>query len=151
KLSFMEDLMNLKKCIQMVVPIVLLGSVLSAKENKNTLTNVPTANPRIAGVTSANILSPELIEVAAGQGSMRMENTSALTSYYGYDNDVPATSPDVPRMLPVPNAAPVSGKVEATKTEPDKNTYLILKGQDGADPKYDYGKHFLFQGHEVGV
>src|SRR5262249_1286590 len=134
----MEDFMNLKKCIQTVVPIVLLGSVLSAKENKSTLTNVPTANPRIAGVTSPNILSPKLIEVAVGQGSVRMENASALTGYYGYDNDVlAATSPDVPRMLPVPNALPLSGKVEATKTEPDKNTYLILKGQDGADPKYD--------------
>jgi hypothetical protein len=40
---------------------------------------------------------------------------------------------------------------EAQKTEPDKNTYLVLKGQTGADPGYDYGTHFLFQGHEVGA
>ena len=40
---------------------------------------------------------------------------------------------------------------EAQKTEPDKNTYLVLKNQTGADPNYDYGTHFLFQGHEVGA
>jgi hypothetical protein len=38
---------------------------------------------------------------------------------------------------------------EAQKTEPDKNVYLVLKGQKGADPAYDYGTHFLFQGHEL--
>ena len=40
--------------------------------------------------------------------------------------------------------------VEASKTEPDKNTYLILQGLHGADPNYNYGTHFLFQGHETG-
>jgi hypothetical protein len=42
-------------------------------------------------------------------------------------------------------------QVEATKTEPDKNTYLVLRDQYGADPGYDYGTHFLFQGHENGA
>src|ERR671935_2252961 len=41
---------------------------------------------------------------------------------------------------------------EAHKTEPDKNTYLVFKdGLRGADPNYDYGTHFLFQGHEAGA
>ena len=40
--------------------------------------------------------------------------------------------------------------IEATKTEPDKNTYLNIDGQGGADASYDYGTHFLFQGHENG-
>jgi hypothetical protein len=39
--------------------------------------------------------------------------------------------------------------VEASKSEPDKNTYLVVKGQHGADPNYDYGTHFLYQGHEL--
>ena len=51
-------------------------------------------------------------------------------------------------MLPTPSSA---GK-EANKTEPDENTYLVFKhGLDGADPGYDYGTHFLFQGHEGGA
>ena len=41
--------------------------------------------------------------------------------------------------------------MEATKTEPDKNTYLVLHGQNGADHGYDYGTHFVFQGHEGGT
>jgi hypothetical protein len=41
---------------------------------------------------------------------------------------------------------------EAQKSEPDKNTYLVFdRGLPGADPNYDYGTHFVFQGHELGV
>jgi hypothetical protein len=117
----------------------------------STLTDVP-ANPKIAGVTSPNILSPELMEVVAAQGANRLENTSALTSYYGYDNDLVSATPGIPVMLPAPGALPSSSaKVEAQKTEPDKNTYLILQQANGADAHYDYGTHFLFQGHEAGV
>jgi hypothetical protein len=51
-------------------------------------------------------------------------------------------------MVPLPSAP----TVEAHKTEPDKNTYLVFRhGLDGADPSYDYGTHFLFQGHESGT
>jgi hypothetical protein len=39
-------------------------------------------------------------------------------------------------------------KVEATKTEPNKNTYLVSERRYGGDPTYNYGTHFLFQGHE---
>jgi len=49
----------------------------------------------------------------------------------------------------VPTAA---SPTEAQKTEPDKNTYLVFKqGLKGADPAYDYGTRFLFQGHELGT
>jgi hypothetical protein len=55
-------------------------------------------------------------------------------------------------MLPAPGDLPsATHKVEASKTEPDKNTYLILDGQHGADSNYNYGTHFLYQGHELGV
>jgi Bacterial protein of unknown function (DUF839) len=37
----------------------------------------------------------------------------------------------------------------STKTEPDENTYLTLDHNPGGPtPGYDYGRHFLFQGHE---
>ena len=32
-------------------------------------------------------------------------------------------------------------KVEATKTEPDKTTYVVMSGLRGADPGYNYGTH----------
>ena len=36
-------------------------------------------------------------------------------------------------MLPAPATSATSTNVEATKTEPDKNTYLVLQGQNGPD------------------
>jgi hypothetical protein len=46
----------------------------------------------------------------------------------------------------------LGSNAEASKTEPDKNAYLELKrGLRGPDPNYNYGTHFLFQGHETGV
>src|SRR5215471_14830438 len=107
------------------MPVLFLGTIITAQNNKNTLTNVPNANPKVVGVSSPNVLSPELIETIVGQGSMKLENTSTLTSYYGYDNDV-TSAPGFPRMLPA-----LGSNLEATKTEPDKNTYLVLDSQNG--------------------
>jgi hypothetical protein len=111
-----------------------------------TLTGVPTANTKSDGYAPASKLSPELSQTVVAQGSTKMENTSALTSYYGYDNDN-LNSAGEPVMVPTP-----TNTTEAHKTEPDKNTYLTFKnGLPGADPNYDYGTHFLFQGHEGGT
>jgi hypothetical protein len=122
------------------LPVLFVTAALSAQN----LTHVPSANPRLANTASPNILSPQLIEAPVAQGSTRLENTSALTSYYGYDNDG--------TMVPSAGALPTATtKVEATKTEPDKNTYLVLRGQNGPDASYNYGTHFVFQGHELGI
>ena len=49
-------------------------------------------------------------------------------------------------------ASTATGNTEAHKTEPDKNVYLVFdRGLKGADPGYDYGEHYLFQGHEGGT
>src|SRR5262249_32463532 len=67
-------------------------------------------------------------------------------AYYGYDNDT-LNGAGQPIMV----ASTATGNTEAHKTEPDKNTYLVFdKSLPGADPSYDYGTHFLFQGHETG-
>ena len=105
---------------------------------------VPLANPKTAGVAVPNVLTPELIETIVAQGSCALEDPTTNFPRYGYDGDG--------AMVPAPGAVQSKGNnVEATKTEPDKNTYLILDGQHGFDPNYDYGTHFLFQGHELGV
>jgi hypothetical protein len=109
----------------------------AASSPDSTFTNVATANTKTPGFAAPNILSPELTEAAVAQGSMRLENGTTAVPFYGYDGD----GTHVP--LPGTNA-------EATKTEPDKNTYLVTDGLKGADPSYDYGEHFLFQGHESG-
>ena len=113
------------------------------------LTHVPTANPKRTGVTSANKLSPELAEVERARGGMPLENPQDWASHFGYNNDCVqmVALPQPPGFVA---CAPDTTRVEATKTEPDKNTYLRLGGQTGADPHYDYGNDFVFQGHELG-
>jgi hypothetical protein len=111
--------------------------------NSPALTDAGSANTRAAGISPPDKLSPQWRQVTVAQGSTALENPSALTGYYGYFNDGP--------MLPAPGDVQAPGhNVEATKSEPDKNTYLVVKGQHGADSKYDYGTHFLYQGHELG-
>ena len=108
---------------------------------------VPSANPKVVGASSPNVLPPELIETPVATGATVVENpttvdrgdgTTFTIGHYGYVEDGP--------LLPAPGT-----NTEATKTEPDKNTYLTLVGQTGADPSYDYGTHFLYQGHENGA
>jgi len=114
------------------------GSVLASE-----LQGVPNANPKLPGITAPDILSPELRQSAVAEGSFRVENPSDPFEFYGFGADGPHT--------PAPGALPTSGSlIEAIKTEPDKNTYLVLFGQHGADGSYYYGTHFLFQGHENG-
>jgi len=107
------------------------------------LTAVPSSEPKVTGSAAPNVLSAELRESPVAQGSSRLENATARNPFYGYLGDGP--------MLPAPGDAPTAQHaIEAMKTEPDKNTYLNIDGQGGADASYDYGTHFLCQGHENG-
>ena len=122
--------------------VAVLGATTFA--NGPALTDAGSANTKSAGVTLPDKISPQWRETTVAQGSNALENPSALTNWYGYYNDGP--------MIPAPGDVQAKGhNVEATKSEPDKNTYLVVDGQHGADPKYDYGTHFLYQGHELGT
>jgi hypothetical protein len=132
-----------RSTLVLALAAALSGNV-SVADSYHGVTHVPNANEKITGMAVPNILSHELIESVVAQGSMRLENISGLTSYYGYDNDG--------TMLPAAGALQNPGSIiEATKTEPDKNTYLRLHNQHGADRRYNYGTRFLFQGHESGT
>ena len=134
------------------VAAVAAGAVIAATGAADpshgfSLSDVPTANERAAGYAPASRLSAGIAQVAWAQGSTRLENPEGLVSFYGYENDTP--SPEnaaVPQMVPAALASPA----EAQKTESDKNTYLTLKnGAVGPDSTYYYGRHFLYQGHEL--
>jgi hypothetical protein len=113
----------------------------SAYSDRVGFTAVPSANPKATGVVVPDQLSPELRQVAVAQGANRLENGTTAVPYYGYDGDNP-------NLVPLPS----DPTHEAHKTEPDKNTYLVFdQGLPGADSGYDYGTHFLFQGHESGT
>jgi hypothetical protein len=110
------------------------------------LADVPSANTKSQGYAPASKLSAGLAQIAVAQGSTKVENPSAAVSYYGYDNDTPNAASE-----PIMVASTATGDTEAHKSEPDKNVYLVFgKRLKGADPSYDYGTNFLFQGHEVG-
>jgi hypothetical protein len=88
------------------------------------IANVPTANPA-TGETS-NVISDgyELRQVAEGKDPL--ENPTGPIMKYGFLAD-------------------------GTKTEPDESLYLVLPHNPGGPtPGYNYGRHFLFQGHENG-
>jgi Bacterial protein of unknown function (DUF839) len=103
------------------------------------LTAVPSAQDKAPGQVRANLLSRELTEAPVAVGAMKLDGGTADVPFYGYDG---GTAPMVPAF---------GSAVEAQKTEPDKNTYLRLWGLHGADAAYDYGHHFLYQGHEAGA
>ena len=124
----------------------VVTAAIADSQPRPSLTNVPSANPKAAGYAPAPQLSPELRQIVQARGSMPLENPEGIIGWYGYENDAP--SPDnaaLPQMVPGTRA----NLTEAQKTEPDKNVYLVLRNQQGADPKFDYGTHFLFQGHEA--
>ena len=59
------------------------------------LTNVPSANLKMPGVTSTTVLSPELAQMIRAQGSMLLENPADAAKYYGYLNDQPNLLPSL--------------------------------------------------------
>lgn len=97
----------------------------------------------VALMPAEDTLSPGFAQKPVAEGRFRLENPSKNLAYYGYGGDGP--------LKPAKGAAPAKGTIiEATKTEPDKNTYLVLEGAKGAHKGYNYGTHFVFQGHENG-
>lgn len=94
------------------------------------LHGVADANQRV-GHPNTVIAAPFALKKVV-QGSDPIENPSGVITQFGYLNDFPPQT------------------VEPTKTEPDENTYLKLRKNPGGPTEgYDYGRHFLFQGHEV--
>jgi hypothetical protein len=141
--------MHMKTTLSALAATALAGTALAAP-----LTHVPAANPKTPGFVAPNILSPELDQRLIATGSMNLDGANATTQYYGY-----IAAGAIAPMLPVlgNTTAPTLPLVEAGKSEPDKNLYLVFEPkrgytqQRGADASYNYGTHFLYQGHEAGV
>ena len=86
------------------------------------VSGVPGANPEII---TDNVLSPEFAPGLVAEGVDLLENPSGPITRFGNLSD-------------------------GSRTEPDENTYLILDHNPGGPTQgYDYGRHFLFQGHEM--
>ena len=114
----------------LVVAVCALGAAAAPAAASIPPPGVPNANHRVGH--PANKIAPGFTLTKIAQGSDPLENPSGLITTFGFLNDA-STQP-----------------VEATKTEPDQNTYLVFKhGLPGPTHGYDYGTHFLFQPHEL--
>lgn len=130
-------------CCVLAVTLASTADASGSAGRPATWSGVPAA-PRATGLTVPNDLSAQLAEHVVAQGSMKLDGGTPDLPYYGYNGNGP--------LLPAPGAVPAPGSlIEASKTEPDKNVYLVLRGQAGADQAAPYGTHFLFQGHETGT
>jgi uncharacterized protein DUF839 len=106
--------------------VVAAGLALA---DNTVLTSVPTANARLGHPDSQPAKGFSLLKIA--EGSDPLENPSGVITNFGFLNDFPPQT------------------IEPTRTEPDENTYLVFKdGLPGPTPDFNYGTHFLFQGHE---
>lgn len=85
--------------------------------------SVPSANPRVG--TPATVIARGFRLKTLAVGTDPLENPSAKITHYGLLAD-------------------------GTRTEPDQNLYLVLSKVNGPTAGYNYGHHFLFQGHENG-
>src|SRR6266545_1409177 len=111
--------------VTICVALVTMAASKAAADNlrvfNEKVSGVPAANPV---VISNNVLSPEFTARLLAEGLDLLENPSGLITQFGNLSD-------------------------GSRTEPDENTYFILDHNPGGPtPGYDYGRHFLFQGHE---
>src|SRR5215475_1073239 len=114
---------------------VSLTAVLVSAGDDLVLVHPPaTANPNPPPFSNVapNILPSNFSLQEIANGYDALENPSGVITTFGFLND---------------NA----DQSKKTRTEPDENTYLRFHHNPGGpDVSFDYGRQFLFQGHENG-
>jgi hypothetical protein len=104
--------------------VLLFSTVVVAAIGVHIDDSVPSANPRTGSPANVIIDDYKLSRIA--QGTDPLENPAGPITTFGFLTD-------------------------GTKTEADENLYLEFeRGLGGPTPGYNYGRHFLFQGHENG-
>src|SRR5262245_48030491 len=107
--------------------VFLIGSACAGLYARDLFTGVSSANARSGH--PANQVADGFTLRQLARGKDPVENPSGLITTYGNLNDFPPQT------------------VEASRTEPDENTYLVLDHNPGGPTAgFDYGRHFLFQG-----
>ncbi|HVX32896.1 MAG TPA: hypothetical protein VHA80_07120 [Solirubrobacterales bacterium] len=102
----------------------LAALVLAGVAVAQIVSGVPSANP--AEGSPVNLLATGFTTKTVATGSDVLENPTATQTEYGFLDD-------------------------GTRTEPDQNTYLVTAANPGGPTAgFEYGRHFLIQGHENG-
>ncbi|HEX2592786.1 MAG TPA: alkaline phosphatase PhoX [Rhizomicrobium sp.] len=115
---------SLKKKLVATALLVSIPAAALAADGIGPFTNgVLTANPAVGA--PANVVSSDFTATQVVTGTDPLENPSGVITTFGKLSN-------------------------GTNTEPDQNIYVIIPdGVKGPTPKYNYGTHFLFQGHEL--
>lgn len=124
----------MKHVVAQLLTLALAAGILTlpaAAEDAN-IKGVPFANAKSGHPD--NVISPGFKVVLVAQGTDPLENPSGIITKFGVLNDA------------------ATQRFEATRTEPDENLYLVFDHNlGGPTPGFDYGRHYLFQGHENGA
>ena len=112
--------------MRLIKPLAVLGATgalaVAAGSAQALPIGVPNANPDVGH--PRNVIVPTHQLKVRARGANVLENPSGVITSYGRLSD-------------------------DTATEPDQNTYVVFPdGLGGPTPGFDYGTHFLFQGHE---
>ena len=111
---------------------VAASSIAAAGALAQIGSGVPSANPRSG--TQPTVIAPGFSLQTVAVGADPLENPAAEITKYGFLNDGPGTT---------------ANRNQPTKTEPDINTYLSSTfNLGGPAAGFDYGRRYLFQGHE---
>src|SRR5262249_29738547 len=113
----------MRLCATLGLAAVLVAAAAHADDGVGQIkTGVPAANPHVG--TPATVVDPDFQLRLIATGSEPLENPNGVITKFGQLSN-------------------------GTQTEPDENTYLVLDHNPGGPtPGFDYGRHFLFQGHE---
>jgi hypothetical protein len=118
--------MRLSRTFGFVAFAALLSSPAWAVDGVGVVEDgVPSANQRNAVATT--LIDPDFRTKLLAAGADPLENPSGIITNYGMLSD-------------------------GTLTEPDENTHVVFpRNPGGPTQNYDYGRHFLYQGHENGA
>lgn len=125
----------------MVTTAVLAAAAFAIAQITN---GVPSPQPRGNYLASADtLLAGGWDAKILATGLQKLENPVGIFTNYGYLNDTGAAPANCANYT-----AQTSGI--KTKTEPDQNTYVVTASNPGGPANgFDYGRHFLYQGHEL--
>src|SRR5262249_41691011 len=119
------------KMLTLVFAVTILVMPAIA-EDGGRIVGVPQANAKSGHPD--NVVSPGFQLVRIVQGTDKLENPSGIITNFGLLNDG------------------ATQKFEPTRTESDENLYLVFDHNlGGPTAGFDYGRHYLFSGHENAV
>lgn len=117
--------MRLSSTLSLAAVAAMLASPSFADGLGTVEDGVPTANSKLPS-TSLTMIDPDFRTNPVAAGTDPLENPSGAITNYGLLKD-------------------------GTLTEPDQNVYVVFKHNPGGPSvNFDYGRHFLYQGHENG-